>query len=515
LITIEIQPGLFNNFEIHSMIWFILLLLGILTYLSYFIVQRSVAHITKTPVWVLWLVMMLPAFVWAGWIVIHGDARTPVGLILGSIVLSSTLYWVLVQWGRVPQPNSAQSQPQKQETLNAVTERQPSPRPINKEEEANLQNCFPWSVFYLQNIEHRPQALICRGQLRTSPEVAYRTVRENVESYFHDRFLVVFQEGLNGKPFFVLVPNPSAKSTKAAATDRHFRPGLALGLLLATLLTTTLAGAMLLSGNTNPELPRDLPTLLTGWPYALALMTVLGIHEFGHYLAARRYRVQATLPYFIPVPPAAIFPFGTFGAFIQLRSPIPNRTALFDVGIAGPLSGFVATIPVLLWGLANSEVVDITEQSGILNFDSFRPTASLLIALLSKLALGSALTIDHALKLHPVAIAGCLGLIITALNLMPVGQLDGGHIVHAMFGQRTGAMIGQITRLLVLALALIVQRELFLWAILLFFMPVVDEPALNDVSELDNVRDLLGLLALGLLVVIILPAPQLLAQILF
>jgi membrane-associated protease RseP (regulator of RpoE activity) len=244
-------------------------------------------------------------------------------------------------------------------------------------------------------------------------------------------------------------------------------------------------------------------------------MTVLGIHEFGHYLAARRYRVQATLPYFIPVPPAAIFPFGTFGAFIQLRSPIPNRTALFDVGIAGPLSGFVATIPVLLWGLANSEVVDITEQSGILNFDSFRPTASLLIALLSKLALGSALTIDHALKLHPVAIAGCLGLIITALNLMPVGQLDGGHIVHAMFGQRTGAMIGQITRLLVLALALIVQRELFLWAILLFFMPVVDEPALNDVSELDNVRDLLGLLALGLLVVIILPAPQLLAQILF
>lgn len=499
------------------MIWFILLILGILGYFSYFIVQRSVAHITKTPVWLLWLVMLMPALVWAAWIVVNTEAPNPFPptlLMAGSIILSSILYWVLVQWGRVAQANSTQAQSQKQDTLNAVTERQPSPRPINQEEEANLQNCFPWSIYYLQNIEHRPQALICRGQLRTSPEVAYKTVRENIESYFHDRFLVVFQEGLNGKPFFVLVPNPRARSAKPATDEQHFRPALALGLLIATIVTTTLAGAMLLRGNAQ-DLPPDLPTLLTGLPYALALMAVLGTHELGHYLAARHYGVRATLPYFIPVPPAAFFPFGTFGAFIQLRSPLPNRKALFDVGIAGPLSGFVVTIPVLLWGLAHSQLVQLSDASSILNFDSFQPTASLLIALLSKLALGSALTVDHAIKLHPVAIAGCLGLIITALNLMPVGQLDGGHIVHAMFGQRNGAAIGQIARLLVLALAIIVQRELFLWAILLFFMPVVDEPALNDVSELDNVRDLLGLLALGLLVVIVLPAPQVMAQVFF
>ena len=116
--------------------------------------------------------------------------------------------------------------------------------------------------------------------------------------------------------------------------------------------------------------------------------------------------------------------------------------------------------------------------------------------------------------LHPVAVAGCLGLVITALNLMPVGQLDGGHIVHAMFGQRRGAAIGQIARLLLRGLVF-VQQEFMLWAILLFFMPVVDEPALNDVSELDNCRDLLGLLALALLVVIILPAPHAITQFLF
>lgn len=496
------------------MILFWLVLLGLLTY---FIVQRSVANVTKTPVWLLWLVMMMPAFVWTAWVIFNqDDQRIPLLLLILPFMISSVLYLLLVQWGRPAQPSTkpSSSQPDMQPEfqVNSV-EKRPALRPINKEEEANLQNCFPWSVYYLQNIEHKPQALICRGQLRTSPDVAYKTVRENIESYFADRFLVVFQEGLNGKPFFALVPNPQARSTEAAPQETKLtRPGVALGLLLATLLTTTLAGALM----ANPELnaPPDWSILWSGLPYALALMAILGTHELGHYLAARHYRIRATLPYFIPVPPAIIFPFGTFGAFIQLRSHVPNRKALFDVGLAGPLAGFVVTIPILLWGLAHSTPASLTEESGILNFESFKPTASLLLAILSKLALGNALTAETALKLHPVAIAGCLGLVITALNLMPVGQLDGGHIVHAMFGQRRGATIGQIARLLVLGLSF-VQREFLLWAILLFFMPVIDEPALNDVSELDDKRDFWGLVALAILVMIILPAPYAVTQILF
>jgi membrane-associated protease RseP (regulator of RpoE activity) len=499
------------------MIWFILLILGILIYFFYLIVERSVARLTTTPVWMLWLATTLPAFVWAGWILIRGDARIPFLLLTGSFVISSILYWFLVQRGRIqPAANEPQLQPSqaKQDAINAVTERKTGLRPINKEEEANLQNCFPWSVFYLQNIEHRPQALICRGQLRTSPEVAYNTIRDNIELQFNDRFLVVFQEGLNGKPFFVLVPNPQSKITAARSAQSTLRPGLAIGLFLATLLTTTIAGAMLLTGDPLGELLQDISSLRAGLPYALALMAVLGTHELGHFFAACRYRIRATLPYFFPIPPIGIFPFGTFGAFIQLRSPLPNRKALFDVGIAGPLAGFIVTLPVLFWGLAQSEIVDLTEQSSILNFDSFNPAASFLIAIMSKFALGGAIGANQALQLHPVAIAGCLGLIITALNLMPVGQLDGGHIVHAMFGQRTGALIGQVARLLVLALSF-VQRELLLWAVLLFFMPVVDEPALNDVTELDNGRDFLGLLALGILIAIILPAPPVVTQLLF
>lgn len=508
---------------------FWLLLLGILTY---FIVRRSVANITRTPVWLLWLVMMMPAFIWTAWILLNGEnAPIPVLLWLGPFIICPVLYWVLVQWGRPasPAPPAANAQPQspaQEPNTFSSAELRSSVRPINKEEEANLQNCFPWTVYYLQNIEHRPQALICRGQLRTSPEVAYQTVRENIESYFNDRFLVVFQEGLNGKPFFALVPNPRSKQTvQPESKPAPMRLGLALLLLGVTLFTTTLAGAAML-GQPSANLPHDTSQLMVrlsqGLPYALALMTILGVHEFGHYLTARRYRMQSTLPYFIPVPPASIFPFGTFGAFIQLRSPVPNRKALFDVGIAGPLAGFIVTLPILIWGLAHSSIAPMGEATGLLVKPAhpneagilINPMGSLLLALLSKLALGNTLTIDHAIRLHPVAIAGCLGLIVTALNLMPVGQLDGGHIVHAMFGQRMGAVIGQIARLLVLALSF-VQHEFWVWAILLFFMPVVDEPALNDVSELDNRRDFLGLLTLGLLILIILPAPQLLTGVLF
>jgi membrane-associated protease RseP (regulator of RpoE activity) len=202
------------------------------------------------------------------------------------------------------------------------------------------------------------------------------------------------------------------------------------------------------------------------------LILILGVHELGHYVMARRYHIDATPPYFIPVP----FFLGTFGAFIQLRAPVPHRRALFDVGLAGPLAGLVVTLPVLWWGLAHSTVVALTEEASLLNFNALDPSGSMILSLISKLALGSTLSANEAIDLHPVAVAGCLGLVVTALNLMPVGQLDGGHIVHAMYGQRAGAIIGQISRFLVLVLAMI-HREFFLWAILLFFIPVVDEPA--------------------------------------
>ena len=260
-------------------------------------------------------------------------------------------------------------------------------------------------------------------------------------------------------------------------------------------------------GHSEDLIRYDPNLLIKGLPYAIALISILGCHEFGHFIVAQLYKIPTTLPYFIPVP----FFLGTFGAFIRMQSPVPNRKSLFDVSIAGPIAGLVVTIPLLIWGLSHSDIVPISEDSGILSIHSLNPTFSFLLTILSKLALGVKLTYNTSIDLHPVAVAGYIGLVLTAYNLMPIGQLDGGHIVHAMFGQRTGIVIGQISRFLLLLLAFINKEFLFL-AIFLFLLPLDDEPALNDVSELDNKRDFLGLLMLGLLVIILLPAPKMVIQ---
>jgi len=236
----------------------------------------------------------------------------------------------------------------------------------------------------------------------------------------------------------------------------------------------------------------------------LGVIAILGVHELSHYFTAVYYRVRTTLPYFIPIP---IF-LGTFGAFIQMRSPIPHRKALFDVAIAGPLGGLIVALPILWWGLSLSDVVPLVDdKTTMMSFDALDPRFSLFLAVISKLAMGATLIEGTAIDLHPLVIAGYIGIIVTALNLMPVGQLDGGHIIHAMLGQRVGAIVGQIARLFLLVLSYW-QRYLLLCAIILLLMPAMDEPALNDVTELDNRRDLWGIVSLALLLLIILPAPK-------
>lgn len=498
--------------------WFLfLLLLGLATY---FMVQLSVAPITRTPVWLMWLVLMTPVFLLSGWALLYGAKQPPPpDLIIWSLLICVPLYWILFQWGR-QLPRGTQTQTQTLESQSAshpIVEPVPV-RPIEQTEETQLRNCFPWSVYYIENIEYRPQTVICRGHLRTAPSNAYQQIKTNIEAQFGDRFLVIFQEGMNGKPFFVLVPNPQAAKEGNTRRDREVltRPGLALMLLAVTLVTTTFVGAML--AGVDPKIRgSDLTVLLKGLPYSLGLMTILGIHELGHYLTARFYKIRSTLPYFIPIP----FFLGTFGAFIQIRSPMPNRKALFDVSVAGPIAGFIVTLPILVWGLAHSDIVSLTAKISTLNPIALNPKDSILLALLSKLVLGSALTSTSAIRLHPVAVAGFLGMIVTAFNLMPVGQLDGGHIVHAMFGQRKAILIGQVARFLLLGVVLIQLQgtpsaipQYLIWVSILWLIPLVDEPALNDVTELDNGRDILGLLTMALLLLIVLPLPQAIASLL-
>lgn len=516
--------------------WLLILILGLITYL---ILQQRVTTLTRTPVWVLWLVLMTPAFIWMAWYAFHDESQSmPPEYIFIPFIVCFFLYWFLVQWGRFdlepPEKKSARgssnndledSDPLKNtESALSVTE----VKALTSEEEQQLRDCFPWTMYPLHKIDYRLQAAICRGQLRAKSEVAYQKITENIQAKFGDRFLVIFQEDFNGKPLFVLVPNPQSQEstdptaeakTSPAPKQATFpspseqlkalnKPVLAIALLAITLFTTTLIGAIRMAGVDRTALQSDPNLLLQGLPYALALMLIIGFHESAHFLTATFYKVQATLPYFIPFPEF----IGTLGAFMQIRQPMPNRKILFDVSIAGPIAGFTIAIPVLIWGLAHSTVVDLPTDVSLLSIDALNPSFSFLLTLLSQISLPTPLGVNQGIDLHPVAVAGYIGLILTAFNLMPVGSLDGGHIVHAIFGQKMAATIGQITRFLFLFLA-ISQPDLLIWAVFLFLIPVIDSPALNDVTELDNKRDLLGLMALLILVTIVIPAPKILLPI--
>jgi membrane-associated protease RseP (regulator of RpoE activity) len=485
-------------------IWLFVFLLGLTLY---FIVQRSVVRVTQTPWWQLWLALMIPAFVIVGWAVTRQSVEAiPMSLLIGSFLVSVVLYIFLITRNPRELPGAPEN-PSASETGELKIDPSAAALALSKEEQAQLQNCFPWSTYYLKNVDLRPQAVICRGQLRTAPEAAYQTIQNNIQAAFGDRFLVLFQTDNAKQTYFALVNNPYAKPQPRSI----YRPGLALTLLLLTLITTTLAGLGLSNPTLTPEAISGNPQIVwNGLPYAIALLSILGIRELSYYFTARSYNIQITLPYLIPIP----FAFGTIGAYLLKRSPIPNRKALFDVGFSGPLAGFIVTLPILIWGLMHSELAPLPAKAGVLSTNALNPRFSIIFAVLCRLVFGKNLSTNLGVDLHPVAVAGVIGIVFAAIRLIPFGQFDGGRIVHAMYGQRTGLIVSQVSRILVLLLAF-VQPILLYLGILLMVIPAADEPALNDVSELDNYRDGLGLFALGLMLLLILPVPTGLESFLF
>ncbi len=486
------------------MLW-LFLLVGLLGFFCYFFIVERVRVVTRTSPLLLWVVVMMPAFCLTAWALIFGiRVPMPPALGFGMFIGFFVLYLYLIQRGRIEPPQGEEGN-----AIEPTVIRPVEPvvvRSLSTEDEEKLRTCFPWESYYLSQIEYRPQAVICRGNLRSqSSELAYKTVQTRINEAFDDRFFLVFQEGLQEKPFFALVPNPQ---TALRITPQMMRrPGQALLLLLTTSVSSIWSGQLLLAQvGMNSS-----PAFWDGLPYALALMGFFLVREGGHYWTTVRYKILATLPYFIPIVPLPQLPIGTLGAFIQIRSPIPNRKALFDVGVVGAVMGLVMAVALLALGLSMSQVNPQPPafRPSIFKFEAMLPQYSIALLLMAKATLGSALVSKSVIAMHPIAVAGWLGMLFTAFNLMPVGQLDGGRMVHAIFGQRQGAAIGQVARLALLALSL-VQPHLLLLAILLFFLPTMDEPALNDVTPLNNLRDALGLVMLGVLLIIIIPAPKVL-----
>ena len=267
-------------------------------------------------------------------------------------------------------------------------------------------------------------------------------------------------------------------------------------LLILTVLSLLFVGASQDASLQDAD-SLQLSSIWRGWPYALSVLLILGAHELGHYFAARFHGVNVTLPYFIPLP---IGFFGTLGAFIQLREPVRNRRILFDVGIAGPLAGFVLAVPILLIGLATSEVLPLPAEGYILEGDS------LLYGLAKFVVFGELLpNAQQDVFINQVAKAGWTGLFITGLNLIPVGQLDGGHVVSTLFGRRA-----QRLYLPVLGVFLVLSflnSMWLLWTMLLFFMGRLYAMPLDAVTPLDARRQRLGYAALLIFVLVFVPNP--------
>ena len=278
-------------------------------------------------------------------------------------------------------------------------------------------------------------------------------------------------------------------------------------LLLLTLVTTTVVGAGM-AGDFARGRPVDFNGslygyvrmwhdpgfLVAGLPFALSLLTILMAHEMGHFVAAMRYRVDATLPFFLPAPTL----IGTLGAFIRIRSAVPTKRAMFAIGIAGPIAGFVALLVPLVAGVSMSHIIPGIAQRGDLIFGT-----PLILRFVEWLRFPGVRTAD--LYLHPVARAAWAGLLATALNLLPIGQLDGGHILYAIVGERI-KLLSYIFIAALIPLGIFFAYSWLVWALLLFFI-ARRHPVISDDRPLDPMRRRLAWVALAILILSFTPSP--------
>lgn len=262
-------------------------------------------------------------------------------------------------------------------------------------------------------------------------------------------------------------------------------------LLLATAASTLVAGALQQGVDPLAEPGR----LWEGLPFSATLLFILGSHEFGHYFVSKRHGVEVTLPYFIPAPSF----IGTFGAFIKMKSPIMDRRVLLDIGAAGPIAGMIAAVPVVVAGLAVSEVRPGAAEGGI------ELGTSLLFAFLNWVVHGY-IPDEANVLLHPVAFSGWIGLLVTSLNLLPVGQLDGGHVAYAILGRRQ-RKVAVATVAFLFVLGFVGWSGWLIWVALLALLGIYHPPVVYEWVTLDRKRRVVGWITLALFVATFTPLP--------
>lgn len=364
--------------------------------------------------------------------------------------------------------------------------------PIPAEDLKAIQGIFGVDTFFATATVPYQNGAIFRGNLRGEAEQSHTQLTTKLNQRLGDRYrLFLLTDSQDNKPVVVVLP--SSNDPKPTTLTQKL---LALGLAGATITTCMEASGLLLGFDFFSNLARFWETLAL----AVGILTVLTVHELGHRWLAHRYQVRLSPPFLIPV-----LPIGSFGALTRFESLLPNRTALFDIAIAGPVAGGVTAFLLLVIGLLLSQAAAAVALPSVL-FQS-----SILVGTLARSILGEAVQ-QPVVMVHPLVVVGWLGLVLTAINLLPAGQLDGGRVIQAIYGRKTAGRT-TVATLIVVGLAAIVNPLALYWlVVILFLQRDLEVPALNELSEPNDIRAALGLLALFLMIAILLPLTPTLAS---
>jgi membrane-associated protease RseP (regulator of RpoE activity) len=356
--------------------------------------------------------------------------------------------------------------------------------PIPTDDLKAIQGIFGIDTFFATETIPYQEGAIFRGNLRGDPEEAYTRLSTSLKERLGDRYRLFLVENQDEKPVIIVLP--SSRDPQPMTLPQKI---LAVVLLVVT-IGSCLESAGFMLGFDILAASNRLPEAV---PLAAGIIAILAAHEIGHWVMASRHQVRLSWPFFIPT-----IQIGSFGALTRFESVLPNRNVLFDVAFAGPAAGGVVSLVMLISGLL------LSHQGSLFQLPSQFLQGSILVGTLARVVLKESLQ-QPLVDVHPLVVLGWLGLVITALNLMPAGQLDGGRIVQAIYGRKIASrtMIGT---LILLGLASLVNPLAMYWAILILFLQRdLERPSLNELTEPDDARAALGLLALFLMVVTLLP----------
>jgi membrane-associated protease RseP (regulator of RpoE activity) len=360
----------------------------------------------------------------------------------------------------------------------------PAEPPIPAEDLQAIRGIFGIDTFFATETIPYQSGAIFKGNLRGDPDPIYDRLSAALTDRLGDRYRLFLVEGLDQKPVVVVLPSSSDPKPVTL-------PQILLALVLGgAAIASCLETAGLLLGFDWFMAPARLSEVL---PIGGGLLAVLLAHEAGHWVMAQRYQVRLSPPFFLPV-----LQIGTFGAITRFASLLPNRTVLFDIAFAGTAAGGLVALLLLLVGLV------LSTPSSLFQIPTEFFQGSILVGSLAKVVLGSALQ-QPLVSVHPLVIVGWLGLVITAINLLPAGQLDGGRIMQAIYGRRVAART-TVGTLVLLGLAALVNPLALYWAIVILFVQRdLERPALNELTEPNDTRAALCLLILFLMAATLLP----------